>query len=439
MLDEIKNSTVVQQAYKLPGLVWLYHYLWAFFGVILYGRPDKKLFVIGITGTKGKTTTLELLNSILEQAGKKTALLSSLRVKIGETSEKNRLGNTMPGRAYIRHFLRRAVKAGCTYALLEVTSQGVACSRHRFISWNVGVLTNLAPEHIESHGSFENYRNAKLSFLEYVLRRKGKVFINRDDKNSEFFTEKLRGSGAETYSRNDPNTRNLLSSADSHNPFLSSDFNQDNAASAIVVARDLGIDEESIKEALRGFDGVPGRMEFVAREPFSVVVDYAHTPDSLKKVYDFLREQIAKSKGQGEIGSSPSALVSKLICVLGAAGGGRDKWKRSVMGKIAAGYCDEVILTSEDPYDEKPGDIVEELARGFEELKPPSQLFKIVDRKEAISKAISLAKEGDTVVITGKGSEDFIHVAHGKKISWNDRKVVEETLKKAARDDRVAD
>ncbi|MBI4059741.1 UDP-N-acetylmuramyl-tripeptide synthetase [Candidatus Giovannonibacteria bacterium] len=428
MLDAIKKWKVFELVYKLPGLVWFYHFLLALLGVLIYGRPDKKLFIIGITGTKGKTTTLELLNSTLEQAGKKTALLSSLRVKIGETSEKNRLGNTMPGRAYIRKFLKKAVRAGCTYALVEVTSQGVVCSRHRFISWNVGVLTNLAPEHIESHGSFENYRNAKLSFLEYVLRGKGKVFINRDDKNSEFFTEKLRGFGTETYSRNDPSTRNLLSSADGHNPFLSSDFNQDNAASAIVVARDLGIDEEPIKEALRGFGGVPGRMEFVAREPFSVVVDYAHTPDSLKKVYTFLREQVAKSKGQSEIGSSPSALGSKLICVLGAAGGGRDKWKRSVMGKIAAGYCDEVILTNEDPYDEKPEDIVEELARGFEELKPPSQLFKIIDRREAIAKAISLAQEGDTVVITGKGSEDFIHVAGGKKVPWNDRRVAEEIL-----------
>lgn len=427
MLDEIKKQKVFKLAYKLPGLVWFYHFLLAMFGVLIYGRPDKKIFVVGVTGTKGKTTTLELLNSILEAAGKKTALLSSLRIKIDETSEKNLVGNTMPGRLYIRRFLKRAVQAGCKYALIEVTSQGVVYSRHRFISWNVGVLTNIAPEHIESHGSFENYRNAKLSFLRYVLREGGKVFINKEDKNSEFFVQSLAGPGMKTCSRSDPNLNALFSdhgligqaAEGASGDFLLSDFNRDNAAEAIALAREVGIDEKIIESALRSFGGVPGRMEFVVRRPFSVVIDYAHTPDSLKKVYEFLKNQ------QPATGNRQPA---RLICVLGAAGGGRDKWKRPAIGKISAGYCDEVILTDEDPYDEKPEEIIKEIAAGYEELKPPSGLFKIIDRKEAIKKAISLAREGDIVAITGKGSEDFIHLARGKKIPWSDRKVVEEIL-----------
>ena len=153
MFARIKKFPLVRAFYKLPGFVWFYHFLWAWSSAALYGYPSRHIFVIGVTGTKGKTTVIELLSAILEAAGKKTAILSSLRMKIAENSEKNRSGNTMPGRFYIQRFLRRAIKAGCNYALVEVTSQGVALNRHRFINWNMGVLTNLHPEHIESQHS----------------------------------------------------------------------------------------------------------------------------------------------------------------------------------------------------------------------------------------------------------------------------------------------
>src|ERR1700691_5407142 len=142
----------------------VYHFLWAWVGAQKYSHPSRGVYVIGITGTKGETTTLELLNAILEAAGKRTAILSSLRMKIGDESEKNPTGNSMPGRGAIQKFLRRARRARCGYALIEVTSQGVVQHRHRFINWNIGVITNLHPEHIESHGSFEKYRAAKLDF-----------------------------------------------------------------------------------------------------------------------------------------------------------------------------------------------------------------------------------------------------------------------------------
>ena len=149
-------------------LLDFYYYSVAFLGALFFGFPSRRIFVLGVTGTKGKSTVLELINVILEAAGKKTALLSSIRIKIGKQSQKNYIGNTMPGRAFIQRFLRQAVKAGCDYALIEVTSQGVLQHRHRFIKWDAALFTNLAPEHIEAHGSFENYRGTKISFFTHI-------------------------------------------------------------------------------------------------------------------------------------------------------------------------------------------------------------------------------------------------------------------------------
>jgi UDP-N-acetylmuramoyl-L-alanyl-D-glutamate--2,6-diaminopimelate ligase len=431
MLEKIKNFPLVKFFYNLPGAARLYHFLWAFLGAVAAGFPSRYIYVIGITGTKGKTTTLEVLNSILEEAGKKTALLSSLRVKIDDRSEKNKLGNSMPGRAYIQRFLRKAVNAGCKYALIEVTSQGVVFHRHRFINWNVGILTNLAPEHIEAHGSFEKYREAKLNFLKYVGMKGGRIFINCDDANADFFVNKLGDYKPMCYSKKNENVLRILPNihrvhgvSDQAPPkFRLSDFNKENVAGAVAAASYIGISEKIIEEALRSFGGVRGRFEFVQHRPFAVVVDYAHTPDSLKRVYEELRNY--------------SAAVAKnsprMICVLGAAGGGRDKWKRPVMGKIAAEYCEEVILTNEDPYGEKPEKILDEISSGFSKLpitnRQLPKVYKILDRREAIKKAISLAGDGDVVVCTGKGSEDWIHVARGKKIPWDERAVIEEELK----------
>ncbi len=423
MMEKIKNFPLVGFFYNLSGAAWLYHFLWAFFGAVFCGFPSRNIFVVGVTGTKGKTTTLELLNAILEAAGKKTALLSSLRVKIGDRSEKNPTGNSMPGRAYIQRFLRKAVRADCQYALIEATSQGVILSRHLFVNWNMGILTNLAPEHIEAHGSFEKYREAKLDFLRYVGEKGGKIFINAEDKSAGFFFDALKKFRPAAYSVNDGNVSRLLprrgplrvAADNSRSEFPLEDFNKENIAAAVAVARDIGVGEDATREAIRSFRGVPGRMEFVQRTPFSVVIDYAHTPDSLKKVYSFLKVP-----------------RSKLICVLGAAGGGRDRWKRPEMGKIAAEYCNEIILTNEDPYDENPSQILSEIKSGVTSDKRYATR-ELTDRREAIKKAVSVARNGDVVVLTGKGSEDWIHIEKGEKIPWNERLVVEETLKSGHR------
>jgi len=192
--------------------------------------------------------------------------------------------------------------------------------------------------------------------------------------------------------------------------WLYSNFNLENAAAATAFAYAIGLKWSLIQKTFLNFAGVVGRMELVQEKPFKVIIDYAHTPDSLEKIYQKLHQE----------------LKGKLICVLGSAGGGRDKWKRPEMGRIAAKYCQLVILTNEDPYDEKPESILDHIISGF---SPDTNYYKILDRREAIKKAIALAKKKDIVIITGKGSESWIHIAGGKKIPWNERAVVEELLR----------
>ena len=403
VLEGFKKFPLFKLMYRIPWAPYAYHFTLAFLGAVIYGFPSRRLTVIGVTGTKGKTSVLELINAMLEAKGEKTALFSSVRIKLGRASRDNLVGNTQPGRFYFQYFLREAQRRGCKYVLLEVTSEGVRLSRHRFIRWSVALITNIAPEHIESHGSFKNYRETKLKFLEYAARGHAKVFLNGDNEKSTYFFEKLRDRDPAAYAVED-----LASFPKKVLGRLPGDFNKENIAGAVVVARALGVDDEVIEEALGSFKGVPGRMEFIQKKPYTVVVDYAHTPESLEAVYKTL-------KGEG----------GRLICVFGSAGGGRDKWKRPKLGEIASEHCDRIILTDEDPFDEDPGQILEDIKEG---ITKDSKVKTILDREKAIEEAVSFAKSGDTVVITGKGSELCIRVADGKRIDWSDKEVVKKVL-----------
>ena len=389
-----------------------YHFFLAWLGSVVYRHPSRKLFVIGVTGTKGKSTVIELINAILEAASRRTALISSVRIKVADGSKPNFMGMSMPGRFYLQKFLKKAADLDCQYAIIEVTSQGILQYRDRFIDFNAAILTNLEPEHIEAHGSFEKYRDSKVRFFENVAKcsaKPEKVFlINSRARDAAYFTRAAEKFGKTLfYSKEDIAKIKLKTK-------LIGEFNLENIAAAVTFARSQKIDWEIIKNAIEGFDGVPGRLEFVQKEPFAAVIDYAHTPDSLEKVYQTLKG----GKHQ-----------KKLICVLGAAGGGRDIWKRPVMGEIAAKYCDQIILTNEDPFDEDPAKILSEIKSGISKTQfPISKLSEIVDRKSAIKKAIQSAKKGDTVIITGKGSESSIRVAGGKKIPWNEKEVVAKIL-----------
>ena len=393
-----------------PFLIGWYHWLLSFLGAVFYRFPSRKLKVIGVTGTNGKSTTVEMVSKILEEAGYKVASLSSIKFKIGEKEWSNTLKMTMPGRFKLQRFLRQTVSSGSKYAVLEVTSEGIKQYRHKFIDFDAAVFTNLSPEHIEAHGSFENYRAAKGKLFQAA---KNIHVINIDDENREYFLQ-FPAEKKYTYGLNqgDINNKDLKLKLR-----LIGNFNIYNALAAICVGISQGIDLGTCKLVLEKIKGIPGRMELVISEPFKVFVDYAFTPNALEKVYQTLNDLKPKTYN----------LKPKMICVLGACGGGRDKWKRPILGKIAAKYCDEIIITNEDPYDENPMEIINQVAEGAGQ-----RAKKILDRREAIKMALCLTKLSTTsiVVITGKGCEPWICVANGKKISWDDRQVVREETKK---------
>ena len=382
-----------------------YHFLLAFFGAVLYGFPSKSknIKVIGITGTNGKTTVVNLTAEVLEAGGYKVASLSSIKFKIGKQEWPNALKMTMPGRFKIQKFLKQANNSKCQYAILEVTSEGIKQYRHRFIDFDTAVFTNLTPEHIEVHKGFENYKAAKGKLFQIV---KNIHIVNLDDENAEYFL-KFPANKKYTYGFNqgDINNKNLQL-----NLRLIGDFNIYNALAAICVGISQRVSLELSKKTVEKAKGIPGRMEEVISRPFKVFVDYAFTPAALEKVYQTLKRK-----------------NNKMICVLGACGGGRDKWKRPVLGKIAAKYCDKAIITNEDPYDESPVKIMQDVEKGFSQV---SNCEKILDRKKAIKKALTLAKPNDVVIITGKGCEPWMCVKNGKKIPWDDRKIVKEEFAK---------
>lgn len=378
-----------------------YHFTLAFLGALLYRFPSNKIKVIGVTGTNGKTTVVNLTTRILEKAGYKVACLSSIRFKVGKEERENFLKMTMPGRFKLQRFLKEAVNKGCQYVVLEVTSEGIKQHRHRFIRFEAAVFTNLTPEHIESHGGLENYRAAKGKLFEAAKRIH---VINIDDENADFFMQ-FPAEKKYTYGLKQGDIKNSDLQLKLQ---LIGDFNIYNALAAISVALSQGIRIEIAKPVVEAAEGVPGRMEEVVPEPFSVFVDYAFTPNALEQVYKALK---------------PNA--GRLIAVLGACGGGRDKWKRPVLGEIASRYAEKIIITNEDPYDEDPMEIIDQVTEGTK-----GKAEKILDRREAIRKALSLAETGDVVVITGKGCEPWIAEAKGKKIPWDDRKVVREEFQR---------
>ncbi len=404
-------------------IIDFYHIFFPFLGALIYLFPSKKIQVIGVTGTNGKTTTVKMIHQIMKEAGHKVAYLSSVKFQIDEEEKPNLLKMTMPGRMIIQRFIREAVNKGCDYLVIEVSSEGIKQHRHRFIDFDRVLITNLSPEHIEAHKGFDNYKKAKGD----LFRINQKIHIvNLDDEHSNFFLsfkakEKIgyamrfnkEFKGKKVQAKNPTISNNGISfqidEVDFRIPIIGK-FNIYNALAAISVATSYEIPLNIASRALSKIATIPGRMEEVISSPFKVLIDYAVTPQSLEELYKTVKEIFPQKR---------------MIAVLGSCGGGRDRWKRDIMGRIAATHCDQVIVTNEDPYDEDPLKIIEDVAQGA-----GKDALRIEDRREAIRRALSLAEKEDIIIITGKGSEPWICLKDNKKMPWNEREVVQEEFEK---------
>lgn len=438
-----------------------YHWCLAVLATFVYYFPSEKIKVIGVTGTDGKTTTVNLVSKLLEFAGHKTGLTSTINFKIGSHKWVNKTKQGMQGRFKTQSLISRMVKAGCDYAVIETTSEGMKQYRHIGINYDLAVFTNLSEDHIESHGSFEKYREAKMRLFEKVAKSckvdTDKFFVaNGDDPNVKYFLEigckkkiifgiRGKGDGLKSFGLPYLEASNLkltlkgtefdmLYYGDIHegiprNPEggeaqtihvktnLIGEFNVYNVLCAMTVCLTQGVDLETMRKALLKIKGIPGRMEFIdCGQPFSVIVDYAHAPNALENVYQTLKPYI---KG-------------RLISILGSQGGGRDKQKRPILGRLAGKYADVVIVTNEDPYDDDPEEIIDEVLNGAltEGKIIEKDTFRFSSRRDAIKFAVKQARPGDAIVITGKGAERTMAVAGGKYIKWDDREVAREILEK---------
>lgn len=415
-----------------------YHLALAHLAAAFYGYPAEKLVVVGITGTKGKTTAANFIWTCLQAAGHKTGLIGTANIRIGSEERLNTYHMTMPGRFIMQRLMAEMVRAGCSHVVFEVTSEGVNQWRHVGINFDFAVFTNLTPEHLPSHGgSFEKYKAAKGKFFAALSRGKRKVLggktipkisvVNADSEHAPYFLsfpadKKITFGLAQGVCR----AENVFSNQGgttfevAHEFFklnLAGAFNVANALPAIVIARELGADDETIRRGLAHLALIPGRMERInAGQPFAVYVDYAHEKEGITAVLTTAREMVRPANG-------------KVIILLGAEGGGRDPAKRPIMGELAARLADYAVVSNVDPYEDEPAKIAEDIARPAElgGMRRDSDLFVILDRRQGIRKALKLAGSNDIVLITGKGAEQSI-VIGGKSAPWDDRTVVKEEL-----------
>ncbi|MDP3957352.1 MAG: UDP-N-acetylmuramoyl-L-alanyl-D-glutamate--2,6-diaminopimelate ligase [bacterium] len=398
------------------------HLVQAIVACVFFGFPGKKLKVIGVTGTNGKTTTTQFIARILERAGEKVAVASTIRFQIGEKKWVNASKFTTLSPWKLQKFLREAVLAGSRYAVIEVSSHALDQNRIWGVPYAIAVMTNVTREHLDYHKTMEEYRRAKQKLFLLASR----AVINLDMEEPEYFHPDTKKQ-AVFYSTKNQNAHLLAESIELdfkgteftvddvrfhlHIPGL---FNIENALAALGVAHLVGIDFSVAKEALESVTSVPGRMEMVPNAiNADIIIDYAVTPDAFEKLY----ASILPLKIPG----------TKIIHVFGACGE-RDRGKRPQMGEIVSGYADIVILTNEDPFYENPEQIIDDIEKGVTKKKD-KDYFRIFDRRAAIHKALSLAEIGDIVLITGKGAETSMAIGD-KRLSWSERVVVEEELEK---------
>ncbi|MFI5272182.1 MAG: UDP-N-acetylmuramoyl-L-alanyl-D-glutamate--2,6-diaminopimelate ligase [Ktedonobacterales bacterium] len=404
----------------------------------LHGEPSRAMGIIGVTGTDGKTTTTNLIEALLAAGGRRTGLMSTVDVKIGDQRAANNSRFTTLEAPEVQRTLAEMRAAGVEWAIVETTSSGLALHRVYGVAYDVAVVTNITEEHLEVHGTIENYWRAKAMLCEAIQPDATKALpfpvtrvcvLNADDHSFEYLKgfcqapilsygiESPADVRAEELQLAQDGTRFRVRLPDGtcfdvHTPLVAR-FNVSNCLAAITVGYAQGIAPATMAAALATFPGVSGRMERVdCGQPFSVVVDYAHTADSLAKVLDVLRPVTA----------------GRLLVVFGSAGD-RDRIKRPVMGEAAARRADFAVITDEDPREEDAAAILREIAVGAEAAgaHEGERYICVVGRRAGIAAALRQAAPGDTVLLAGKGHEQSLIVGREKQ-PWDDRRVAREEL-----------
>lgn len=392
-----------------------------------YGNPAKGLKVIAVTGTNGKTTTVNYINEILKEAGLKTAMFSTALIEIAGNTTLNDLNATVASTERMQQFFRDAKKADVDYVVLEITSHALQQHKLDGVPIEAAIMTNLTQDHLDYHKTMEDYAAAKAKLFKGEPKF---IVLNRDDEWFDYFNQFYAGAQKITYGTHeeaearieyvklyrkgseatvviDHQTKLHLATA------LPGRFNVYNMTAAAATAYLLGMKLTDIVEGVANLEGIPGRFERVVEGVgYDVIVDYAHTPDALEQLLE----------------AAKAVTKNRVILVFGATGD-RDKGKRPIMGEIAARLADRIVLTDEESYNEDPDAIRAAVREGIEKAGGDGKLTEIADRRDAIEKALSIAKKNDTILITGMGHEQY-RIVNGERLPWNDGDVVRDLLKK---------
>lgn len=404
----------------------LWHHAKAFAAAILFGFPARKLTVISVTGTDGKTTTVGMITHILDHAGIGAGALSTAFLKVRDRTEWNQTQKTSPSPFLIQKFLRRLLREGCTHAVLEASSHGLVQGRLNFTWPLVAAVTNVTPEHLDYHGTMEQYRRDK-GLLFRMVRPGGTKVLNCDDESYRDFssiptthttTTSVKGEADITATEIRETPQGVRATLQTQGGTVSlaltipGAFNVENTLTAIACALAAGIPAERAIEALRSFPGVAGRMERIDEgQPFSVYVDFTVTPAAYEKTLTTLRAMLPQGK--------------RLLVLTGSCGD-RMREKRPIVGRLCSALADVVVVTNEDPYTEDPQKIIDEVWAGINQTQ--CEAHKIFDRREAMEFIFGNAQPGDAVILCAKGADTTMMTANGQ-IPWNEREIARALLR----------
>jgi len=394
------------------------HLFLAVIALFIYKFPSRKIKVIGVTGTDGKTTTSSYIYQLLNFSGKKAALISTVGVFMDGKKESLGFHVTTPSPFSINKYLKRAAEKNIEYVVLEVSSHALDQYRVYGIDFQIGILTNVTEEHLDYHRSMKRYLDAKLRLLKVAK----KVVLDVNGVNFNYIVKKIGMRKIHTYSLTDDSAQLCYSSIRNDSLENLTSYNKSNLMAAILALDLLEIDRKTYWRSINKLDLPEGRLQYLQKKPFEVIIDFAHTPNA----FDALLFEMKDRRG-------------RLIHVFGSAGE-RDRFKRPMMGKVSYKFSDIIILTGEDSRSEKVADINRDIKKGmgkikelstdgFDNLPKEKVLFEINDRREAIKFSLKIAKSGDTVIISGKGPEESMNMGDGE-VLWNDIAVTKQLLKK---------